>query len=355
MTCSRDDYYTPTVLADKLASLIIEDGITTVVDFCVGDGDLLKAVKNRFPHINCYGTDISEESISILKKTHRDWILGVCDFTNIGSITDLQGVGDRKYDLIVLNPPFTCKGSSIFKINFDGIDYNVSKAMLFVANALNFRANNGVLYAILPSSCAHSKKDVKFWTYLRENYNLQVLETPERRYWHNCSASIILVSIGGRLQREFNMTLSTNFSALPVIDICRGHISPHVVKFAKNNSGVRYIHTTNMQSNCIVNYSRICLPYKRNDEHWNRIVISGPAVLIPRVCNPNKSKICVYRDKELFVPSDCVIVLSTKSIKDAIYISDFLCEHWSQFKTIYQGTAAKYTTIERVLKIFGKV
>jgi len=355
MSCSRDDFYTPTILADKLASLIIEDNITSVVDFCVGDGDLLKAIKGRIPNIECYGTDISRETVALLEKTQKDWTLGVCDFTDLNSIRDLHGLGDRKYDLIVLNPPFTCKGSSTCKTTFDGIDYNISTAMLFVTNALNFRANNGVLYAILPSSCAYSKKDMKLWKYLKENYNLQLLETPDRRYWNNCSASIIIVSIGGQTKREISNTLSFDFSSLPVEKIYRGHISPHAATYAKGNRGVRYIHTTSMQNNRITNYTRICLAKRHDIERFGSAVFSGPAVLIPRVCNPNKSKICVYKDKANFVPSDCVIVLCTKNIADAVTVANSLCDYWSQFRTIYQGTAAKYTTMERVLKLFGKI
>ena len=35
MNILRDDFYTPTELADKLASYIIEEGGASAVDFCV--------------------------------------------------------------------------------------------------------------------------------------------------------------------------------------------------------------------------------------------------------------------------------------------------------------------------------
>ena len=38
-----DSYYTPPMLADKLVSFIASSHIEHAVDFCVGDGDLLKA------------------------------------------------------------------------------------------------------------------------------------------------------------------------------------------------------------------------------------------------------------------------------------------------------------------------
>lgn len=92
----------------------------------------------------------------------------------------------------------------------------------------------------------------------------------------------------------------------------------------------------------------------RDIERYGRVALSGPAVLIPCVCNPNQGKVCVCKEKAMFVLSDCVIALCTKSINDAILVADTICEQWLQFCTHLSGTAAKYTTMERILKIFGK-
>lgn len=350
----RDNFYTPIELADKLASLIIEDGIKTVIDFCVGNGDLLKAVQRKFPNVECFGTDIAIEAIEPLRESQPAWKLEVCDFSVTERFDELSDFNQRKYDLIVLNPPFTCKGSSICKIEFEDISYKVSTAMMFVTNALKYRADDGVLYAILPSSCAYSQKDRQLWEYLIKKYNLQILAAPDRMYWQDCSASIILVSIGGRIKREHIDKDLYDFSALPIKKIVRGHISPHEAYYVDGRKGVKYIHTTNLQKNKIVNCSCIGLPRERDVKRYGNISVQGPAVLIPRVCNPNIGKVCVYKYKSEFVPSDCIIALCTKNIEDAILIADTIHEQWVQFRTIYQGTAAKYTTMERVLKLFDK-
>ena len=351
MRKSRDNYYTPIELADKLVSLIIEDGIKTAIDFCVGDGDLLKAVQRRFPNVECFGTDIAIEAIEPLRKSQPEWKLEVCDFSCTEGFDALTDFGYRKYDLIVLNPPFTCKGSSICKIEFENIAYNVSTAMMFVTNALKYRADDGVLYAILPSSCAYSQKDRKLWDYLIKKYNLQILATPNRMYWQDCSASIILVSIGGREEREQVVEKLYDFTTLPIKKIVRGHISPHEANYVDGRKGLKYIHTTNLQKNKIVNCSRVGLSKEHNVERYGNVSYEGPAVLIPRVCNPNIGKVCVYKCKSKFVPSDCVIALCAKNIEDAILIADTIREQWVHFRTIYQG---KYTTMERVQKLFDK-
>lgn len=353
MNIIRDDFYTPTELADKLASYIIEEG-KSAVDFCVGDGDLLKAVERKFPNLLFYGTDIAEESIKPLKKMHPSWQLAVCDFSNTHVFDNLVGFDTKKYDLIVLNPPFTCKGSSIRKIEFDEITFHVSTAMQFVANAMKYRSNHGVLYAILPSSCAYSQKDRTLWQYLEKHYNLQVLEEPNRMYWKNCSASIILVSIGGKIKRSKKGVSCCNFGTLPVEYVVRGHISPHEAKFVDGRKGIKYIHTTNLHRNKIVNCARVQTPKHRDEERYGPVSFRGPAVLIPRVCNPNPEKICVYKNNGSFVPSDCVIVLKTSKVENAQIIADTILAHWHEFRTIYRGTAAKYTTMEIIKDVFGK-
>lgn len=350
----RDEFYTPIELAEELTSLIVEDNIKTVIDFCVGDGDLLKAVQKKMPNVECYGTDIADVAIEILRKSQPTWHLEICDFSNTKSFDELADLCNRKYDLIVLNPPFTCKGSSICKIEFENITFNVSTAMMFVANALKYRADNGVLYAILPSSCAYSQKDSKIWKFLVEKYNLQIIATPNRMYWHNCSANIILVSIGSKVNRASVTENIYDFTTLPIEKIIRGHISPHEASYAQGKNGVMYIHTTNLQKNEIINCSRIKLPQKRDVENYSNICIKGPAVLIPRVCNPNIGKVCVYKYKSRFVPSDCIIVLCAKTIEDAFIVANKICEQWCHFRTIYQGTAAKYTTMTKVKSLFFK-
>ena len=127
----QDKFYTPDHLADRLISHIAEDNIQTAADFCVGDGDLLKATLRRFPDVMCFGVDISAESIEQLQREHADWLLGTCDFMERGNMAKLIGIGDKKYDLIVFNPPFTCKGSTLCRIVFDVKVFKCSTALMF--------------------------------------------------------------------------------------------------------------------------------------------------------------------------------------------------------------------------------
>ncbi|MBQ3812067.1 MAG: methyltransferase [Bacteroidales bacterium] len=342
----KDKFYTPDHVADRLVGHVAEEKILTVADFCVGDGDLLKAVLRRFPQVKCFGVDISKESIARLKKEHPAWSLGDCDFLERKKVAELKGIGDRKYDLIVFNPPFSCKGSTLCKIEFEGQAFKCSTALMFLTEALGYLNESGVIYAILPIGCLYSQKDKVLWDYLKDNHQLKVLEKLDRPYWKKCSPNILLVSLKSNAARAIEeQTEGFDFTHLPITRIVRGTIGMHEVVLAEGRAGRKLIHTTHLQGNKVTTPSRIS-----NGEQY---CMKGTAVLIPRVCNPNKRKICIYNDRFAYVLSDCVIALQTKDRGDAQTVFDALMTHWDDFMGVYNGTGAKYTTLDRLRVFFG--
>lgn len=341
-----DAFYTPDRLADRLIGYVAETDIRTVADFCVGDGGLLKAVKRRYPEAACYGVDISEESIERLQAVHGDWTLGTCDFMERETVGKLEGIGDRRYDLIVFNPPFTCKGSTLCRIEFEGRTFKCSTALMFLTEALGYLNERGVMYAILPIGCKCSQKDRKLWDYLVENYQLKVLEKMDRPYWRKCSPNILLVSLkSDQAIAVDEQAAGFDFTHLPIKRIVRGTIGMHEVVYAEGRKGRKVIHTTNMQGNKVTGVRRIA--------NGKSYCMTGTAVLIPRVCNPNRGKICIFTGSKPYVLSDCVIALQTENEDDAQTVYDALMVHWDDFREIYNGTGAKYTTMERLKSFFG--
>lgn len=343
-----DSFYTPQPLADRLASYITEVGIKTAIDFCIGDGDLLKAVKHRFQGIKCFGTDISEEAIIKIEREHPEWTLGVCDFRDEESVKALPFLKGKRFDLIMFNPPFTCKGSIVEKISFEGIDYKVSTAMMFVLKAVRFLSQHGGMYAILPISCVYSQKDRAAWNYLQENYNACILEESKRYYFHSkCSPNIVLVYIGNHFREQKKSHNSNLFSGLPITDVVRGSLRMQNLEYSKSRKALKLIHTTNLQEGKLTNLKRV-LPH-------NHLTVDGYGVVIPRVCNPNQQKIVLLDGTCTYVLSDCVIVLKTNTAEDAIMVRSEILHNWSSFIDIYKGTGAQYTTIERVKILFEKI
>ena len=103
-----DSYYTPSSLADKLVNYILPTQISRAVDFCVGDGNLLKAVIKRYVNAELYGTDISDDALKKLSGDCPNWLLSQCDFKMDESVENVSFLKKGLFDLIVLNPPFTC-------------------------------------------------------------------------------------------------------------------------------------------------------------------------------------------------------------------------------------------------------
>lgn len=342
----RDSYYTSTPLAEKLVSYIADRYFTSVVDFCVGDGELLRAAQSIWNDIKCYGIDISHEVISELKVTHPTWFVNECDFTDSSAREKCKITQNNQYDLVLLNPPFTCKGSTINKVMFNDEEYRVSTAMMFVVEALQYLHDNGILLAILPISCAYSEKDKKIWQALEECYNLTILEERDKQSFKKCNPNIVLVSINDfsnvSTRKNINRKLSLERFH---ISIFRGNLSVHERKNTSSKKRKLFIHSTNLVDNSLQNIKKYALCPKSE--------ISGPAVLISRVGNPSIKKICTISPNETYVISDCIIAIKTGDMIEAENLKQLFIENWDYLKTLYKGTAAKYITIERLNSFLG--
>ena len=334
----RDSHYTPSVLANHLISFINKEDVFSVADFCVGKGDLLKAANNKWPNIEVYGCDISEKIVKQMKKDHSDWKLSKCDFLNPNS-RNKSVILRNKFDLILLNPPFTCKGSTIKSLYFENTLYHMSTAMAFFVGAIQYLEDNGVMYAILPQSVAYSQKDEKIRSYLIEKYNFRILEEKNNQEFGKCTPNIVLASINEKnVSPIINMPKKIT-TGIKQIKIQRGNISMHEISEVKKKY-LYLIHSTNLKNGKIVD-----LKYKVNNV---RSKIEGPALLIHRVGHPNINKICIIPFKKAYALSDCVIGLKCETIEECRMLERLIVENWSDFSNLYKGTGAKYITIERL-------
>lgn len=341
-----DSYYTPIPLAEKLVNYITEKNINSVIDFCVGDGVLLKTIRNKFTDVNLYGTDISNDVIKKIRKEKTDWTLGVCDFRDDKSIAKLRFLREKKFDIIMFNPPFTCKGSIVERVTLGENEFKVSTAMMFILKSLKYLSSTGGIYAILPISCVYSQKDQNAWNFLQNNYNACILEEPTRVLFEKrCSPNIVLVYIGNNKKTIQVTKQVSDFTKLSVEDVFRGHIRMQNLTFSSSNKALRLIHTTNIQKGKLVNMRRI--------NSCSQQCIGGYGVVIPRVCNPNPNKVALLDGQCNYLLSDCVIVLQTSSMESAVKVKDFILENWISFESIYKGTGAQYTTLKKVKVLFG--
>jgi tRNA1(Val) A37 N6-methylase TrmN6 len=340
----NDSFYTPKVLADKLIGLINRNNFQTVVDFCMGDGELLRAAESKWPDIQCSGSDISLDVINTAAENHKDWRLYELDFLN----EDLRACspllqGNRRFDLILLNPPFSCLGGTVHEIEFEGLCYKVSTAMKFLLTSLEYLDENGFLYCILPSSVAYSKKDVEIWTVLERRFNISVLEQPATKYFKDATPNVVLVSLNDFSKKTSLKTITRMSLDFKHVNIFRGKLS--MFQVPKYPGQVPLIHSTNLLNNKIVDLTRVV--DKGNS------MISGPAVLLPRVGKPLRSKPCVITEDETYVISDCIIAIKMANAQDAKRLLEYMLSNWELIIDLYQGTGAKYITVEKLTRFLN--
>lgn len=341
-----DAFYTPAGLASKLLSYVIGEP-RTAIDFCVGDGGLLSASEQQYPGIACYGVDISEEVIENLQLRQPMWNLAHCDFRDEAALAEIPFLHGRRFDLIVLNPPFTCRGSSINKVYIGEDEYHVSTAMSFLVGALPYLSETGAIYAILPITCVYSEKDQKCWQYLEENYHACVLTEVHKAYFKGkCTPNIVLVYLGRQPYPEEDARLDFGVGdfGFSLKGIKRGRLGVYEMKKVEaGNDRLPFIHTTNMRGGELVDVGYTRKGIKES--------VKGYGLLIPRVCNPNIEKLVVL-DREECILSDCVVLLQTRSRQQAERLRQYLIDHWTEFTKNYVGTGARYVTMERLRAYF---
>jgi 16S rRNA G966 N2-methylase RsmD len=299
---------------------------------------IVKSCKKKWGNATFYGNDISKKVIKLLKKNYPEWILENCDFLNIIAKTKLK-LFNNKFDVILLNPPFSCRGSKKNKIIFDEIEFNISTAMAFFVESIKYLNKDGVLYAILPQSVAYSQKDEKIRNYLYEKYNFIIINEINKQEFEKCSPNIIIAAVNDKTLSIKNNTFKQINTRINNLKILRGNISMHNIITTKKGS-LALIHSTNIKNNKIEGVKYMV------KKEYSKII--GPALLICRVGQPNQKKICIIPSKKEYALSDCVIGIMTNSANDCKKLKNIIINNWSYFLNLYKGTGAKYVTIERI-------
>lgn len=341
-----DSFYTSPLLADRLVAFSTQEKVSLVADFCVGDGELLRAAARRWPNAKFVATDMSKKALLSVKRNHPKWILGKCDFINDASRRQCMALAELagKADLILMNPPFSCIGGTKHIVKMGGVHYSCSTAMKFLVTALQYISRTGQLYAILPHSVGYSERDGSLWKALVENHKLKILSKSGNKHFKGCSPYIILVSLNTSEHACIDSKdLGFRINASNV-SICRGSIPMNEAR--KLNKGqYPLVHSTNLQNNTIESVEFML--------DGNRSSFKGPAVLIPRVGTPLMRKVCLLPSGQRVILSDCVIALKTTSVAAAKALQQEILAKWEKFSLLYQGTGARYVALSSIKRAMG--
>jgi len=91
---------------------------------------------------NTIATDINRNTISRLRRAETNWDIGRCDFLNQKSRERCEVLSRTlgKVSLILMNPPFSCRGARKYEVEFEASVFRCGLALAFVLESLRFLA-----------------------------------------------------------------------------------------------------------------------------------------------------------------------------------------------------------------------
>lgn len=343
-----DAYYTPTEIASAVVGAISARP-KVVADFTCGTGELLQAARARWPNAQVIGTDINPGTITEVAKLMPEWNVAKCDFLSARARQRCEVLREwgGRIDAAVLNPPFSGRGGSVHEVRCADRIICCSKALAVVLTAVEYVRSGGIIAAVLPAGCLLSDKDRDAWAQLRRVANVRVTRRYGRERFAACAASTVLVVITLRSAVAASSRKRTRerVDTPLAVEVVRGTYQMHAPPGAGPLLPV--VHTTDLQRGGVLSSTRLA------GARWR--VVQGPAVLLPRVGEPNMAKIAVYAAPRRRVISDCVIALTCRSVAHAREVQVELQQRWQTVARAYSGTCAKYITVERLRAVLRQM
>jgi len=206
-------YYTPEELASLLVSLIPKKNVFSVLDMCVGSGNLLWAARRKWPSASLVGVDVDLQAVINCRKRFEQPATFVQADARLmhpsaeGKPKELKG---KTFDIVLANPPFAGNRERAILVTKDSkysdrrdtaalpekwgsLAYRV-EAMLLVYNLLYVRSG-GYLAAIMPDSILSCDRFVSLRNWLiKQTFHLNIVKLPPNSFSQTeVAASAIIV------------------------------------------------------------------------------------------------------------------------------------------------------------------
>ena len=173
---SLGQHMTPPTIADVLTQHLPR-GVSRAVDFAVGDGGLLAALKKRWPSIRVYGTDCDPDRVNKAKQQLGNAAIGLADGL-AARIPSFLAQGPGRF-IVIGNPPFL--PTPVREIDqrlqataFPGVNSKHGLRRLemsFLARALTeAKRRDGLVAMILPSAFSSGLQYARYRRAVLENY-----------------------------------------------------------------------------------------------------------------------------------------------------------------------------------------
>lgn len=338
-----DTHYTPQPLARELVGSVVDLRPALIADLAAGGGDLLIEAERIWPQTSFLASDIDKAAVRRLRLLRGNWQIGRCDLRNPRSRARCSVLKRAlgSVSLLLLNPPFSCRGGTRFRIETPDGELRASAAMSFVLTAMQYLDEDGTVVAVLPSGCLHNLKDRAAWEYVRRKYSVCVVADHPTRTFPASTASTAIVRLSPRHARHVLLAETAR------VEVANGNLRVRVVRGChpmyeakRGLYGHILVHSTDLR------HATVHLNGRRASRSGR--LVNGPAVLLPRVGQITVEKIALYRRSAPIVMSDCVIALTTSSLTQARAVQKRLVDGFRALKSHYIGTGAPFITVDRL-------
>lgn len=336
MIGGKDQIFTPQAVATALA-LAASRRPALVADFAAGEGALLAASAKRWPQARHVALDIDADVVTALQAAHPTWEAHHGDFlAPPTAIAALAGA----VDLVLLNPPFSCRGNARVAAALGAEQVRCSRAMAFVSQALGFLAAQGELVAIVPASCLTSAKDAEARNAIGRAYKVEILEANQGSVFEGRAVAVAQIRISRRKgapnawaaprPRASVRRLHAPYRVV----VARGATGVHTV--APDAQGAPFIHTTDLRDGA-------WSPAGRHATRPAEIIAGETALLVPRVGRPDVGKLTLVEGPAVL--SDCLFRLRTEPAGHEAALRQVLIDAWEGLAALYGGSCAPYATL----------
>lgn len=344
-----DQYFTPSEVAYNILSDTLNSApnIKVFLDSSCGSGQLLRAAKEISSDAKCIGLDKSRKTIIQLKKEHPDWLLSTADILLPKSYKQTHVFSNQpSSDLLVLNPPFSMQNKRFQCIDFDGHHIQCSVAMAHIIQSFKlFKPSNGAVI-IIPESVLYSETDYIARKIFLQKYELTKLSDLNNSTFSGANVHASAIRIKPRnkmLEPNISSSRSNLIENIEKVNLVRGGLPVHKQK--ESPTGVPFIHSTDLKK---LAYPSFLTHITRRTSQIVAGNVDGYVILIPRVGEPKPNYVkAIFLEKKVQV-SDCIFVIQCESMEAAKAIENRIHSSWRAFIQLYKGTAARYTTINRL-------
>jgi hypothetical protein len=232
----------------------------------------------------------------------------------------------------------------IFYWEKNGYRLDCSRAMAFLLNSIRFLRPQGEIVSIIPAGSPSSQKDEKAWALLHLLFREETVGVNGHKVFTGCFPRTRIIHLTPRKAMRVrpirNESAGTGNALTSTVCFYRGKIPMYRVPDQKPQFAIPLVHSTSLRSSKVVLGEFFASATSTTS-------VGGPILLLPRVGQPKRSKLVLYRARQKVALSDCVFGLKSEK-STLLKLHDSMQKNWLKIENLYTGTGAKYIASAQV-------